>query len=83
MPEEQKSVINEIINHIGETPSINTGSELSSLEETIMPFGRFSGMSFKDILKINGGRNYLEWIVRDLGDKPNLQIAANHVLQHN
>ena len=38
-------------------------------------------MKFIDIMKATGGQKYLEWIARDMGDKPNIQEAAKFVLK--
>lgn len=83
IPDEQMAVINEIANSIGEKTVSIPGNKPTNLGETVMPFGKFRGMKILDILKATDGKRYLEWIVRDLGDKPSLQEAASYVLQHN
>lgn len=82
VPDEQRSVINEIVNFVNGEYS-DVGNDVTDLGETVMPFGKYRGMRFLDILKVTGGKSYLEWIIRDMADKPALQEAAKYVLQLN
>lgn len=83
IPDEQRAVINEIINHVNGDVTTYVGRISADLGETVMPFGKYRGMKLNDILNITGGKDYLEWIARDMNDKPELQKAASFVLQNN
>lgn len=83
LSEDQK----EIIAEIRQTENTSTDNEPQSASvevdpsEQTMPFGRYKGWKFADIRKDEKGVEYLQWMVREMGDQPRLQKLAAYVLQ--
>ena len=81
LSESEKAAIEEVKKAVGSSDSYTVKEESTDPGETVMPFGKYKGMKFSDIPKVQGGWSYLEWVARNMNDKPNLQAAANYVIQ--